>query len=117
MPTFNPLSHVERLRAAGATEVQAKVYAECMLELVEMMDDKMQAMEIRMETRMASKEDLKNLEVRLDNRIDKLDSRINTVEAVLTAKITNVDTKLNWLMTLMGAVGVVLALLNFVHHV
>jgi len=74
----------------------------------------------------ATKDDLKSLELRLDSRIDhleyridhlgqQLNGRINTMESILSAKINNVDTKLNWLVTLMGAIGVMLAFTNFLH--
>jgi prefoldin subunit 5 len=43
---------------------------------------------------MATKDDLAAVETRLDRRIDKLDTKIDTVESNLAAKINRLDTKL-----------------------
>jgi flagellar capping protein FliD len=43
---------------------------------------------------MATKDDLAALETRLDRRIDKLDTKIDSVESNLAAKINRLDTKL-----------------------
>lgn len=93
MPKFNAFTYAESLKQAGVSEQQARVHAEGFMTLVE---------------ELASKEDLKHLE-------EKMNDKINMVETVLSAKITSVDTKLNWLMTLVGGFGVLLALLNFLH--
>lgn len=104
MSKFNPLTYSQHLKEAGFTEAQASVQTEGIMGILDAMDSKL-----------ASKDDLKNLEQRLDSRIDLLDAKINTVEVVLTGKINNVDTKLNWLITLMGSIGILLTLLNFFH--
>ncbi len=111
MTKFNPLTYANSLKKAGIAEPQATIFAEGFHEILE-----------TIENDFASKKDLSHLEQRLNNRMDQLDAkinivetRINTVETVLAGKISNVDTKLNWLMSLMGAMGVLLALLNFIH--
>jgi hypothetical protein len=43
---------------------------------------------------MATKDDLSELETRLDGRIDKLDARLTGVESNLSGQINRIDTKL-----------------------
>jgi hypothetical protein len=42
---------------------------------------------------MATKDDLSELETRLDGRIDKLDARLTGVESNLSGQINRIDTK------------------------
>lgn len=104
MSKFNAFIYADSLKEAGCSEQQARIHAHAFVSLIE---------------ELASKDDLKSLEQRLDNKMDhieeRMNSKINTVEAVLATKISNVDTKLNWLITLMGTIGILLAVLNFLH--
>lgn len=108
MAIFNSLTYAKRLKTVGIPEQQAEIQVEMLAEIME-----------NMENKFASKEDLKNLETRLDTKMDaletRLDAKIETVESVLSIKIASVDTKLNWLMSLVGLIGIVLAVLNFIH--
>ena len=60
--TFDTLGYFEKLKAAGVPEEQAKVQAGALRELI---DDKL-----------ATKQDLQELETRLDNKIEKLEYRL-----------------------------------------
>lgn len=115
MPKFNAFIYADSLKEVGCSEQQSRIHAHAFVSLIE---------------ELASKDDLKSFEQRLDNKIDHLEermnskmdhieermnSKINTVEVVLATKISNVDTKLNWLITLMGTIGILLAVLNFLH--
>ena len=60
--TFDTLGYFEKLKAAGVPEAQAKVQADALRELI---DD-----------RLATKQDLRELETRLDNKIEKLEYRL-----------------------------------------
>lgn len=93
MSKFNPLTYAQALKEAGFAEKQACLLTEGFMNLID---------------ELASKEDLKNLERRLDNRIDHLGEKMDV-------KINAVDTKLNWLITMMGAIGILLGVFNFLH--
>jgi hypothetical protein len=58
--TFDSLGYFERLKAVGVPEEQAKVQANVMREVIE--------------DKLATKQDLRELETRLDNKIEKLDT-------------------------------------------
>ena len=60
--TFDTLGYFEKLKAAGVPEEQAKVQADALRELI---DD-----------RLTTKQDLRELETRLDNKIEKLEYRL-----------------------------------------
>jgi hypothetical protein len=61
--TFDTFKFVEKLRAAGVPEEQAKAISEAFRDATGEAD-------------LATKRDLKDFELRLDARIDKLDTRM-----------------------------------------
>ena len=60
--TFDSLGYFEKLKAVGVPEEQAKVQANALRELID--------------ERLATKQDLRELETRLDNTIEKLEYRL-----------------------------------------
>jgi hypothetical protein len=60
--TFDSLGYFEKLKAVGVPEEQAKVQANALRELID--------------ERLATKQDLRELETRLDNKIEKLEYRL-----------------------------------------
>ena len=60
--TFDTLGYFEKLKAAGVPEGQAKVQADALREVIE--------------DQLATKRDLKELETRLENKIEKLEYRL-----------------------------------------
>lgn len=111
MTKFNAFTYADSVKEAGFTAQQARIHAQGFLVLIDELEQRT--------NELASKEDLKNVEQRLDTKIDRLEekmnAKINTVETVLSTKINAVDMKLSWLITMMGAIGALLALMNFFH--
>ncbi len=113
---FNAINYTKRLQEAGMPQKQADILAEefsCVID-----------------NNLVTKDDLKNVEQRLDNKIDnvetvlsskissidlKLSEKINSIDTKLSAKIGSVDTKLNWLMSLIAFIGFLIAAANFIH--
>jgi hypothetical protein len=60
--TFDTLGYFEKLKAVGVPEEQAKVQANALRELID--------------ERLATKQDVRELETRLDNKIEKLEYRL-----------------------------------------
>lgn len=100
MSKFNPLNYAQALKEAGFPEKQACLLTEGFMILID---------------ELASKEDLKNLEQRLDKRIDHLEEKMDVKFNAMDVKINAVDTKLNWLITMMGVIGILIGVLNFFH--
>jgi len=94
---IDTLAYSNRLKAAGVPATQAEVHAESLGEILG-----------HLENHFATKQDI----IHLEHKIETLDHKIDTVESALTAKIGAVDTKLNWLISLVSVVGIVLALIN-----
>lgn len=80
---FDTLQYANKLKAAGVPDKQAEVQAEAMAEIIE--------------ERLATKKDLKELEINLSNKIEKL-------ELMLTVKFGAM---------LVIAVGVLAAIIKF----
>lgn len=89
--TFDTLKFVEKLKAGGVPEAQAKVEAEA---LAEVFAD-------AMENQLASKTDIVRLENILQNHTARLENRLETIELRLTLKMGGM---------LVIAVGVIAAL-------
>lgn len=86
VPAFDTLAFVKRLIAVGVAPEQAEVQAELQSQILS-----------ELVTKLATKEDLHRLE-------DGLETKIGAVDA-----------KLNWLVSLVGLVGIMLAGLNLWH--
>ena len=103
---FETLKFVERLEAGGFTHAQAKATAEAFAEAAGQ--------------ELATKRDLKDVEARLEARIDKVEARIDRVEARLEAKIetsaANLKVEiLRWLVvTQVALAGFIFAAIKFV---
>jgi len=95
MSAFNTFAYAKKLKAAGVSENIAEIQAEALAEAIE--------------TTLVTKQDFQSLKQELKQDIAYLDQ-------VLTVKITSVDTKLNWLITLIGIIGFALTLTNFFVH-
>jgi len=101
MSKFNPITYAKQLKNAGMPKEQADILAEEFLNAIT--------------DNLATKEDLNNVEHKLDHVEQKLDTKIDTIYTILLAKINTVDLKLNWMMSLIGFIGFLLTLLNFFH--
>ncbi len=77
--TFDTLAYVKRLRSAGVTEEQAEIHAEALAEILE--------------ERIATKQDLKELELALKHDLANIKSEIiKWVEGMLVAQAAIVAT-------------------------
>ncbi|MBF0472943.1 MAG: hypothetical protein HQK91_00450 [Nitrospirae bacterium] len=99
--TFDTLTYVKKLRAAGVSEEQAEVQAETIKELVAEQQISTQD-HIKLETHLDSsinKLDSKidKLDIKIDNKIDKLDNKIDNIYVELKSEIKI----LRWMMGLM----------------
>jgi len=99
------VSYMKELKGAGVPDQQASIHAEKLAEF--------------MENNLATKEDLKNTEQRLDAKIGgvehRLDGKIENVRTELSARIGSVESKLDWLIRLIGVVAFMFAAINFFH--
>jgi len=92
---FDTLKFVERLEAGGFTHSQAKAAAEAFAEAADQ--------------ELATKRDLKELEMRLEARIDRVEAKIETSAANLKVEI------LRWLVVTQAALaGFIFAAIKFV---
>lgn len=101
MSKFNPISHAKRLIQAGVPSKHAHAFAEEFAAVIE--------------NNLATKDDLRNVEQRLDSKINQVEAVLLSKIAIVDTKIAVVDTKLNWLMTLIGLLGGLLTIVNFLH--
>lgn len=113
MLAFDTLNYAKRLKKVGFTEEQAEVQAHGLAKVIE--------------NHLASKQDIKNLEgalkqenkaleAKVEHIAEQLNAKIQATEVLLSTKIANVDTKLNWLITLIGIIGFALTLLTYIRH-
>lgn len=82
---FDRLAYVDRLRAAGVDESQARAHAE--------------ALDVALRDGVASKADIDRLETKLSSDIDRLEAKIETTTANLKVEI------LRWMVVTQLAVG------------
>lgn len=109
MTVFNTFAYAKKLKAAGVSENIAEVQAEGLAEAVENASVAKQDFQSLSQDVRLLKQDFQSLRQELKQDIAHLDQ-------VLTVKITTVDTKLNWLITLIGIIGFALTLTNFFSH-
>jgi len=96
---FDTLKFVERLEAGGFTHAQAKATAEAFAGAVDQ--------------ELATKRDLKEVETRLESRIDRIESRL---EAKIETSAANLKVEiLRWLVvTQVALAGFIFAAIKFV---
>ena len=98
MLVFDTLMYSEKLQAVGVTKEQAKVQAEALKEAFE--------------THMATKQDLKELELRLNAELQLVKQEVKQVELRLSAEIALVKAEVNLLKWMTGLVlGGIIALI------
>lgn len=76
-PLFNALAYVDKLTRSGIPDDQARAHAD--------------ALEVAFQEGVATKEDLRALEARMDNRFDRVGEEIGTIKADITRLSGDVD--------------------------
>ena len=76
-PLFNALAYVDKLTRSGIPDEQARAHAD--------------ALEVAFQEGVATKEDLRALEARMDNRFDRVGEEIGTIKADITRLSGDVD--------------------------
>ena len=71
--TFDTLGYFDKLKAAGFSEQQAKVQTEALREIIE--------------DKLATKQDLKEMEMRMEMRFQETDVRLKELEYRLTIRM------------------------------
>ena len=97
---FDPHAYVKRLEAAGVPERQAEVHGLALAELVV--------------THLATKQDLADMEARLDGRFKEVDARFNELEARMDSRFKELELRLTLRLGAMlaAAVAIVVALVK-----
>jgi hypothetical protein len=96
---FDTHAYVKRLEAAGVPEPQAEVHAEALAELVV--------------THLATKQDLTDMEARMDSRFKEVNSRFNELEARMDSRCKELELRLTLRFGAMlaASIAIVVALL------